>query len=70
MVDLANDIRSAMDDQQQKLRSDAKQGCVRFFIMDNDLDKAITEQKVLVRMAKESDDYPFFQILFAHLLGI
>lgn len=57
IVQLANSIRSSVDGQQQKSRSDAADGIVRLFIVDSSADKDATEKKVAECMVQETGDY-------------
>lgn len=57
IVQLANSIRSSVDGQQQKPRSDATDGIVRLFIVDSSADKDFTEKKVAECMVQETGDY-------------
>ncbi len=57
IVQLANSIRSSVDGQHQKSRSDAADGIVRLFIVDSSADKDTTEKKVAECMAQETGDY-------------
>lgn len=57
IVQLANSIRSSVDGQQQKPRSDAMDGVVRLFIVDSSADKDATEKKVAECMAQATGDY-------------
>lgn len=56
IVDLANSIRSTVDDQKQQARSDAEEGIVRLFIASTSDDKESVEQKVAEIMAQDTGD--------------
>ena len=56
IVALANAIRSAVDDQQQRARSDAEIGIVRLFITPSSSNKEVVEQRVAEIMADETGD--------------
>lgn len=55
---LANEIRSNIDDIKQKSRSDAKEGIVRFFIVDINSEKSVVEieKEIEKKMADYSKD--------------
>ncbi|HIZ54752.1 MAG TPA: AAA family ATPase [Firmicutes bacterium] len=56
IVDLANAIRSTIDEQQQKARSDANTGTVRLFIAQSSAGKDSVEEKVAQMMATDTGD--------------
>lgn len=56
IVDLANSIRSTVDNQKQKARSDAEEGIVRLFIASISDDKESIEKKVAEIMAQDTGD--------------
>jgi DNA helicase-2/ATP-dependent DNA helicase PcrA len=56
IVQLANSIRNTVDEQQQRPRSDAKEGTVRLFIADTSSDKGKTEQLAAQIMSKKAND--------------
>ena len=56
IVDLANSIRSTVDDQKQQARSDAEEGIVRLFIASTSDDKERVEKKVAEIMAQDTGD--------------
>lgn len=56
IVDLANSIRSTIDDQRQCPRSDATEGVVRLFIAPSTANKEQIEKKVTEFMAKDTGD--------------
>lgn len=56
IVQLANSIRSTVDGQKQKHRSDADKGAVRLFVVNSSANKEDTERKVAERMAHETGD--------------
>jgi DNA helicase-2/ATP-dependent DNA helicase PcrA len=56
IVDLANKIRSTIDKQEQRPRSDAEGGMVRLFIAESSADKEKVENQVADAMAKETGD--------------
>ncbi len=56
IVDLANVVRSTIDKQQQRPRSDAETGLVRLFIVSSSLNKEDIERQAAEIMAKETDD--------------
>ena len=56
IVDLANSIRSTVDDQKQQARSDAEEGIVRLFIASTSDDKESVEKKVAEIMAQDTGD--------------
>lgn len=56
IVDLANSIRSIVDNQKQKARSDAEEGIVRLFIASISDDKESIEKKVAEIMAHDTGD--------------
>lgn len=56
IVDLANAIRSTVDEQKQKARSDADIGMVRLFIASSTAEQDSIEEKVAQTMAKETGD--------------
>lgn len=56
IVDLANAIRSTVDKQQQKARSDADTGTVRLFIAQSSARKDFVEEKVAQMMATDTGD--------------
>ncbi len=56
IVELANVIRSTIDGQKQKARSDAEKGTVRLFIADALSNKESVERQISEIMAKEAGD--------------
>lgn len=56
IVELANAIRSTIDGQQQRARSDAEKGAVRFFIATSSANKEAIEKQVAKIMAEETGD--------------
>ena len=56
IVNLANAIRSTVDDQKQQARSDAEEGIVRLFIASTSDDKESVEKKAAEIMAKDTGD--------------
>lgn len=56
IVDLANAIRSTVDNQKQKARSDADAGMVRLFIASSAAEKDSVEEKVAQIMAVDTGD--------------
>lgn len=56
IVDLANAVRSKIDGQKQKPRSDAEEGTVRLFISSASSNKEDIEQEIANIMAKETGD--------------
>ncbi|MGI6162215.1 MAG: UvrD-helicase domain-containing protein [Christensenellales bacterium] len=56
IVKLANEIRSTIDGQRQRERSDAETGIVRLFIASSSSDKEAVEKQVSQTMAKETSD--------------
>lgn len=56
IVKLANIIRRAVDGQQQRARSDAREGVVRLFIAPTDSDKEIVEKQAAEIMAGDTND--------------
>lgn len=56
IVDLANSIRSTVDNQKQQARSDAEEGFVRLFIASTSSDKESVEQKVAEIMMQDTGD--------------
>lgn len=56
IVDLANAIRSTVDKQVQRARSDAEAGIVRLFISSPTVEKDSTEEKIAQIMAKDAGD--------------
>ena len=56
IVDLANAIRSTVDEQKQKARSDADAGMVRLFIASSNAEKDSVEEKVAQIMAVDTGD--------------
>lgn len=56
IVDLANSIRSTIDNQKQQARSDAEEGVVRLFISSTSDDKTCVEKKVAEIMVQDSRD--------------
>lgn len=56
IVDLANAIRSTVDEQKQKARSDADIGMVRLFIASSTAEQESIEEKVAQTMAKDTGD--------------
>lgn len=56
IVELANSIRKAVDNQEQKPRSDAEEGFVRLFIVNTDADKGATERKIASIMSEDTND--------------
>ncbi|MGH4037624.1 MAG: UvrD-helicase domain-containing protein [Sphaerochaeta sp.] len=55
IITLANSIRKGIDDIQQEPRTDAKEGLVRFFLVDNS--SPIDENKIELEIAKEMSKY-------------
>ena len=64
IVELANAIRSTIDGQKQKARSDANAGIVRLFISSTTTKKDDVEERIAQRMAIDTgdDDWPFRRI--------
>lgn len=56
IVELANIIRSSIDGQKQKARSDIEQGTALLFITTASSEKEIVERKIAEIMAKETND--------------
>lgn len=56
VIKLINKIRSAVDDQEQKSRSDKSEGFARLFIVDSTFDKINAENKVIERMMEITGD--------------
>ena len=56
IVDLANSIRSTVDAQKQRSRSDAAEGMVRLFIAQPTADKEKIEKEATEIMAKDTND--------------
>lgn len=56
IVMLANSIRSTVDDQRQRARSDADEGHVRLFITSTSNDKENIEKKVIETMMRDTGD--------------
>lgn len=56
IVQLANSIRSTVDGQKQKHRSNADKGAVRLFVVNSSANKEDTERKVAECMAHETGD--------------
>lgn len=56
IVELANIIRSSIDGQKQKARSDVEQGIVRLFITNASSDKECIEKQIAKTMAEEASD--------------
>ena len=56
IVDLANKIRSTIDDKQQQARSDKADGVVRLFISSNEVSKYCFEDYVYNKMAEITSD--------------
>lgn len=56
IVELANVIRSTVDSQKQKARSDAEKGTVRLFITAASSNKESVERQIAEIMAKETSD--------------
>ena len=56
IVELANAIRSTLDGEIQRPRSDAQVGTVHFFIAEASSEKDTVEEKILKRMAEFSSD--------------
>lgn len=56
IVELSNTIRSTVDMQRQRSRSDAERGIVRLFIAPAKSDKMVVEEQVAAIMAKEAKD--------------
>ena len=67
IVDLANSIRSTVDDQKQQARSDAEEGIVRLFIASTSDDKERVEKKVAEIMAQFLPLHHFLPVVFDHL---
>ena len=72
IVELANSIRSTIDNQKQQARSDAKEGFVRLFISSNLDNKESIEKKVAEIMAQDtgdvdwSDDEKYKSLILEH----
>ena len=56
IVELANAIRSTIDEQKQKARSDANVGIVRLFISSSTAEKDDVEERIAQRMATDTGD--------------
>lgn len=56
IVELANKIREKVDDKQQIPRKDAKEGVVRLFVCDNNIDKYQTEKEIADKMLDITKD--------------
>lgn len=60
IIKLINKIRSFVDKQEQKSRTDKQEGIVRLFIFPTETDKTIAEKKVAERMAVITNDDLWF----------
>ncbi|SCW71370.1 DNA helicase-2 / ATP-dependent DNA helicase PcrA [Paenibacillus tianmuensis] len=68
IVKLINRIRSAVDDQEQRPRTDKEEGHVHFFILPSTADRIKTEELVAQRMAQITEDEKWIDVDYMTLI--